>query len=461
MTALLIISAVFLTIGYVFSKRVGSGTDFLVAGRGLHPMVLAFTIAATHFGGGALIGGIEQGAERGIWAGAYGIIGYAIAAFVNAFVAPKFRKQANNLTPPDFIETRYGASKFFRGYHVFVYMFGTIAIIAAQFNAFGGVATAFGISRTTAILVGAVVVMIYTFQAGMWGVAITDFVQLGTCMIFLPITAYIGMGILNTETGVTFTEILSTPFFKAPGDAGTFLYSLIPTVVGSMFAYEYFLRYQSSKSEKDARNSSIWAGVILLALSLPVALLGAMGHRLYPDIVPAEVFGHVVQTTLPTWAGYLFLTAVLAAIMSTADSLMTSMGGMVTRDIYHKLLNPEKEFNDLPNVLMVARITTVVACTLGVIISLQFRSIMGLLFWPSPLQSGVLFAPIIIGMFWDKATRKGAYASIIIGASVALIDMLGIYALPERMLVTMAASSLALVVVSLYDKNSKKDSTML
>ena len=457
MLVLLLFCALFIAVGYAVSKNVSNGTDFLVAGRGLPILYLTFTIAATHFGGGALVGGIEQGAAKGVWAGMYAIIGYSIACFINAFIAPRFRRASNNLTPPDYIETRYGYSKFFRGYHVSVYILGTIAIIAAQFNAFGGIAAAFGISRTPAIILGAVSVMIYTYMAGMWGVAVTDFMQLMICLIFLPIIAVIGLGALNNQAGVTLGTLLSTPFFETPDAAGDFMYSLIPTIVGSMFAYEYFLRFQSAKSEKDARNSSLIAGVLLLILAIPIGIIGAMGQRLYPGVAPNEVLGHVVNTTLPTWAGYLFLGAVLAAIMSTADSLMTSLSGMVTRDIYHKLFNPEKDFDLLPHTLKMARATTVLGCTVAMLISLKFRSIIGLLFWPSPLQSGVLFAPIMIGMFWNKASRKGAYASIIIGACVALIDMFGIYKLPERMLVTMAAATVALVIVSILkpDKSIK------
>ncbi|GAA0716899.1 sodium:solute symporter family protein [Clostridium malenominatum] len=459
MLVLLLFCSLFIAAGYIVSKNVSSGTDFLVAGRNLPIVFLTFTIAATHFGGGALVGGIEQGASKGVWAGMYAIIGYAIACFINAFVAPKFRRASNNLTPPDFIETRYGYSKFLRGYHVFVYILGTVAIISAQFNAFGGIAAAFGISRTPAIILGAVSVMIYTFMAGMWGVAVTDFMQLLICMIFLPIVSFVGLNALNTQTGVTLGTLLSAPFFETPDAAGSFMYSLIPTIVGSMFAYEYFLRFQSAKSEKDARNSSLIAGVLLLLLAIPVGIIGAMGQRLYPTVPANEVLGHVVNETLPVWAGYIFLGAVLAAIMSTADSLMTSLSGMVTRDIYHKLLNPDKDFDTLPNTLKMARITTVIGCAIAMLISLKFRSIIGLLFWPSPLQSGVLFAPIIIGMFWNRASRKGAYASVIIGACVALIDMLGICKLPERMFVTMAAATFALVVVSILNPDKPVEIT--
>jgi SSS family transporter len=449
MVALLVLCGIFIAIGVILSGKVSSASDFLVAGRKIPLVFLTFTIAATHFGGGALVGGIEQGAELGLWAGMYPIIGYAVACIVNAFVAPLFRRRANNLTPPDFIETRYGASKFLRGYHAIVYIFGTIAIIAAQFSAFGGMAQAFGISRPVAVIIGAVVIIIYTGLSGMWGVAVTDFFQLLICLVFLPIIAVLSMNVLTKEVGLSLNTIFSQPFFATPRAGGVFLYSLIPTVVGSMFAYEYYLRYQSAKDEKDARTSSLIAAGLLVLLAVPVGLIGDVAHNIFPNVAPDAVLGEVVNKTLPPWAGILFLAAVLAAIMSTADSMMTSLSGMITRDIYHKLMNSDKEFDDLKHGVLIARITSIVGALLGMVIALNFRSIIGLLFWTSPLQSGVFFAPIILGLFWKKANRTGAFASIICGAIVALLDMCGLVVWPERMLITMAVGTLALIIGSI------------
>jgi Na+/proline symporter len=452
MAALLILCGIFIAVGVILSGRVSSASDFLVAGRKIPLIFLTFTIAATHFGGGALVGGIEQGAQMGLWAGMYPILGYAVACIINAFVAPLFRKRANNMTPPDFIESRYGASKFLRGYHVFVYIFGTIAIIAAQFSAFGGMAQAFGIARPLAIIIGAVVIVIYTGLSGMWGVTVTDFIQLLVCLVFLPIIAVLSMNVLTNEVGLSVSAIFSQPFFATPRAGGTFLYSLIPTIIGSMFAYEYYLRYQSAKDEKDARNSSFLAAILLLVLAVPVGLIGDVAHNIFPNVAPDAVLGEVINKTLPRWAGVLFLAAVLSAIMSTADSMMTSLSGMVSRDIYHKLLHSNEDYDGLKHSMLLARVSSVVGAVLAAIIALNFRSIIGLLFWTSPLQSGVLFAPMILGLFWKGANRTGAFAAIICGAVVALLEMCGLVVWPERMLVTMAVGSVALVAGSIAGK---------
>ncbi|SHJ40738.1 Sodium:solute symporter family protein, partial [Dethiosulfatibacter aminovorans DSM 17477] len=212
MPVLLSLCALYIVVGYILSKRVNTASDFLVAGRSLPVIVVSFTIAATHFGGGVFVGGIEWGVEKGVWPGAYAGIGLGLTCFISAIIAGKFREIADGITPPDFIEHRYGHSKFLRGYHAIVYILGTVAIIACQFMAFGSMASAFGISYKTAVLLGTVVVIIYTYMAGMWGVAITDFIQLGMCILFIPIIAVLGGQIIAAEHSVTIGDLLSQPF---------------------------------------------------------------------------------------------------------------------------------------------------------------------------------------------------------------------------------------------------------
>jgi len=79
------------------------------------------------------------------------------------------------------------------------------------------------------------------------------------------------------------------------------------------------------------------------------------------------------------------------------------------------------------------------------------------LFWLSPLKSGVLFAPIIIGLVWKGANKQGAYASIIMGFLMAMAHMTGIHIWPERTLFPMLGSTAVLIVVStIYNKTKKK-----
>ncbi len=135
---------------------------------------------------------------------------------------------------------------------------------------------------------------------------------------------------------------------------------------------------------------------------------------------------------------------------------MTSLGAISSRDIYHKLCNKDKRFEELDHSLAVARISSGCFLIVAAGVALFRQGVLDVLFWPSPLQVGALFAPFIGGLFWKGGTREGAVAGILVGVAMALTDMLGIYAWPERVLFPILGSFIAWVVVSHWSKHSQR-----
>lgn len=443
--------SVFIVIGIILRKRISHASDFLVAGRSIPLWLLAFTIAATHFGGGCVVGGCEWGAKYGIWPGTYSTLGCGIACFAFAFIAGKFRKVTGNITPPDFMEYRYGQSYFLRGYHSLVYVTGITAIIAAQLISFGYISSVFGIPYWLGIIIAGIMVGIYTILSGMWGVVVTDFIQFAICIIFLPTL----MDSTISSAKINLGEILSQPFFPFDGAKSEFLYTTVPMVLGSMIAYEYYLRWQSAKEAKTAVRGSIVAGILLILLAIPIGVVGAAGSVIFPGVDAGKVLPKLIVDIFPLGISVLFLSILLGAITTTSDSLITSLGAITSRDIYHKLFNKNKKFDELKHSLSIARISSAFFLSVAALIALFFNGVLDVLFWPSPLQVGALFVPIVGGLFWKGATREGAVAGILAGAVMALIDMTGIYVWPERVLFPVLGSFIVWVVVSLWSKKTK------
>ncbi|HGM3508311.1 TPA: sodium:solute symporter family protein [Clostridioides difficile] len=454
MLLLIITCAIYIWIGFYFSKKVKTASDFLIAGRNLPLPILAATIAATSFGGGCLVGGVQWGAERGLWVGMYSTIGAALACFVNAFFAGKLRSLSCDITPADYIETRYGHSVFLRVYQSIVTPISILAIMGSQLISFGSVSTAFGIPYDMAVIIGVIVIIIYTYTSGMWGVAVSAFIQLAICIVFLPIVAYISLKLVGDNPLLMLQSMVKEPFFPGNKSINDFMYTVLPLVLGSIFSYESFLRYQCADNAKNAVKSSVIAGFILLFLAFPIGIIGAIGGSLFPNISSVQVLPQMISTTLPPLISVLFLAAILAAIMSTADSLMTSMSAIISRDIYNKLLHPNIEFNDLKNTLKYSQIASALTAVAGAIIALKFDSLLELLFWPAPLCTGVIFAPFVIGLSWKGATKKGAIYAVIVSMILALLNMVGILTVFDRILIPIIGGSITIFIVS---KFSKKD----
>jgi len=440
--------SLFITVGLVLKKRITRASDFLVAGRALPLWVVAFSIAATQFGGGCIIGGSEWGAQYGMWPGTYSTLSCGLACLIFAYFAGRFRKTAKAITPPDFMEARYGHSPFLRGYHSLVYVAGCTAIIAAQLIGFGYFASVFGFPYWTGVILAASLVGIYTVLAGMWGVAITDFIQFGICLICLPILMLSTISIASVDLG----SLLSQPFFPFKGAEREFFYTSVPMILGSLIAYEYFLRWQSAKAAKTAVRGSVIAGVFLILLSVPIGVAGATGAELFPGVEPGEVLPKLIVEVFPLGLAIIFLSTVLVAITSTSAALMTSLGALATRDIYHKLLNKDKDLDSLKHSLAIARISSLGFLMIAALVAIFTKGVLHVLFWPSPLQVGALFVPLIGGMFWKGATRAGAVAGIIGGAGMALIEMTGIFVWPERVLFPLLGSLIIWWLVSLATK---------
>lgn len=180
---------VLISVSFILSRKLKDGTDFLVPKGGIPYIIVAFTMAATQFGSSMMIGGVQQAQQQaigeGFWPAAYTILAASASCFINMLVAPRFRKFGDSVTPPDFIETRYGRSRFMRGYHSVVYICSITAVLVSQFVGFAGMGVAVGFSYEFSIVLCAAVVFLLSVGSGMLGVAVTDMIQYAMILILL------------------------------------------------------------------------------------------------------------------------------------------------------------------------------------------------------------------------------------------------------------------------------------
>ncbi len=99
------------------------------------------------------------------------------------------------------------------------------------------------------------------------GVAVSAFIQLAICIVFLPIVAYISLKLVGDNPLLMLQSMVKEPFFPGNKSISDFMYTVLPLVLGSIFSYESFLRYQCADNAKNAVKSSVIAGFILLFLA--------------------------------------------------------------------------------------------------------------------------------------------------------------------------------------------------
>ncbi len=438
-------------LSFSMSKKLKNGKDFLVPSDGLPFVIVAFSMAASQFGSSFLIGGVQQSQQQapgqGFWPAIYTLLAASLSCFINILVAPRFRTFGDSVTPPDFIEIRYGRSSFMRGYHAAAYICSITAVLASQFIGFAGMGVVAGFSYRFSIILCAVIVCLLALGSGMTGVAWANMLQYSVIVVLLLLSMDCSLGRLNAAE-ISFQDVFGEPFFPTPALRDKFYYTAFPMLIGNLFNYEYFMRFMSCKGIAEARKASALAGLLLLITAIPIALLGSVANYFYRDAASTSVFGLMTGDMAP-WMSMLMVIAVLFTVLTSADSILTSASGMLARDIYGSLMNKKKPLSEIRNFKEAVKVSMVLVAFVAANIALFYDQILRVSFYFSPFTSGTMFAPMIIGLFWKKASRKGAISAVICSAVAALLHVTGVITLFDRVAGPALIGTIVIVAVSL------------
>jgi len=443
-----------LVAGALLSTRIKRVSDYLVAGRELNLALSTASLAAVQIGAGVVLGGAENGASNGLWPGVWYGLGCGGGLILGGLLAAEKMRSMGGVVPIDFFSQRYGEYRSVRTWAWLSNIPSLLGIFAAQMMASGAVLSgALGVSFQTAVLIVAGVIFVSNVLSGMWGVVFADFFQVSIIMVGIPLTAIAAAGQID---GATLGQVLSTPFIpEGMGSRAVFL--ITPFLFSISVSYDAFIRYQAARTGAIAKWACILAGVLTIVVAFCAALIGAAGHQAFPDVATNRVLTHVASTTLPPLVAGIVVSALLAAAMSTANALLISLAGCFSRDFYNKVLNPDRELEDLPNATLYARLAVVVALVLGVAVALEARGILDtIIIFTYPYMCSMM-VPLLGGVLWKGGTREGAFAAMFVGGAIGLASFAagvpgpfqGAFNIDLGQLVAYAVSALVYVGVSL------------
>lgn len=443
-----------LVAGALLSTRIKKVSDYLVAGRELNLALSSASLAAVQIGAGVVLGGADNGAANGIWPGVWYGLGCGGGLILGGLLAAEKMRSLGGLVPIDFFAARYGEYRAVRTWAWLSNIPSLLGIFAAQMMASGSVLSgALGVSFQAAVLIVAGVIFLSNVLSGMWGVVFADFFQVSIITIGIPVTAIAAASQID---GAALGQVLATPFIPdGMGSRAVFL--ITPFLFSISVSYDAFIRYQAARTGATAKWACVIAGVLTIVVAFCAALIGAAGHRAFPDVATNKVLTHVASTTLPPLVAGVVISALLAAAMSTANALLISLAGCFSRDFYNKVLNPDRELEELPNATLYARLTVVVALVLGVAIALEARGILDtIIIFTYPYMCSMM-VPLLGGVLWKGGTRQGAFAAMFVGGAIGLASFAagvpgpfqGAFNIDLGQLVAYAVSALVYVGVSL------------
>lgn len=408
--------------GLYFSRDVKDSKDWMIAGGSLGVVPLVGTYFATIISAASIISYVGYYYFNG-WSGWWNCAGTFLTSFLGALYYAKRLKRISRNTLPDFIEDRYG-SKHAAAAAILI-LIGTTCLTAAQ--VIGGsiiLQTATGFSNVTCVALITVIFILFTAIGGMKAVAWSDTI----CAIVIIIGVWAEAISLLGEVGgfgsLTQKLYAINPHFLKPFSPKipplTALSWVVTWGLGNFGAPQFITRFFAAKSPEHAQKSQAFTGVALMVFYLPLMLAGLCGIILVPNITKQDAVNPMlISTYLSPVVGGVLLAAIMAACISTADSLLLLCGTTFTNDLYLKFIN--KDASD-QQILKVSRIVTLVIGLLAVGGSFIIQDAM---MWIQAktvtMVSSATCVLVLVGLAWKGANAAGGAACMICGFLTACI----------------------------------------
>lgn len=420
-----------LALGVWAGTRIKNTTDFAVAGRSLPLIMVVTTTFATWFGAETVMGIPAKFVQGGLNALIEDPFGAGMCLIlVGMFFATRLYR-LNLLTIGDFYRQRFG-----KGIEVFcsvAIILSYLGWVAAQITALGlvfSVLTNGAMSETAGMIVGTMAVLIYVVVGGFLAVAWTDFIQMIVLVLGLGVIAFFsadlagGAGnVLSMAQERNLWRFLPDPSFT---EIAMFVGAGVTMMFGSIPQQDVFQRVMSAKDEKTARTGAmiggasyiVFAFVPMFIVSCAIIVLGESGMELakndYQRLLPTFVL-----TKMPLLMQILFFGALLSAIKSTSSATLLAPSTSFVENI---LKNLRPGMGDKQQ-LFAMRVTIVVfaALVLTYAVAMKGTSIYDLVSSAYQITLVGAFVPLVMGLYWPRATTQGAIVSLAAGIGVWLL----------------------------------------
>jgi len=412
-------------IGLYTSRKQDSVEDYFVASGKIGTVSIACLWLAGWGGGAAVVAGASNAYKFGVSAGWY-IGSMAIGCLLfGLFFAARIKRagqQNKYLTYPEMIESRYDSR---------TRIVATVTTIAAYLSFGAGqiAASAFvlqtllGMEFSTALLLSAAIIVIYTSTGGFLAITYTDWVQVS--ILFFGV-AIVGIPVAIAQGGnwTALTTSLPADHFDLGAWGWPTILALVVSISLSFFtAMDNYTRCFAARSEQAARRGVFIAAALLLPLMVGTVWMGLTARLLIPEMGESgDVLTRFVMDYFPVGLKGLLLVGMLAALMSTADICILTASANATRDIYQRYINPTVDPRRLLKMSMLASAVIGIGATL---MAWLMQDIINILLVAFTINSAALFLPSVAMVYSRRVSTAAAFWSI----SCSLATVVAWYAL--------------------------------
>ena len=465
-----------MAIGIYYYRKTNSMDDYIIGNRKLGAWVTAMSAEASDMSGWMMMG-VPGAAYLAGFSSAWIAVGLGLGTWANwHFVAKRLRRYTemanNSLTLPDFFQNRFNdKSNLLRIVPaIFIVIFFVIYTSSGFVSGGKLFSTLFGLDYATAVLIGAFVVVFYTLTGGFMAVCWTDFIQ-GIMMFFaiviVPAFAMHVMG--GVETSLNAIDIVNPTFFNPfmNPDGSTISCIAFISLMGWGLGYfgqpHILVRFMAISSTSELKRSKRIA-VGWYSISMIAAVFVGMVGNVYlteplngPDV--EKVLLVMTEKLFDPFVGGLILSAVLAAIMSTASSQLLVAASAFSQDFYRSVIRQDASHTEL---VWVSRAAVLIISAMAISLAMNPNSFILEMVAYAWAGFAATFGPaVLMSLFWRRTTRNGVLAGIVVGGVTVLVwKQLALFGLYE-IIPGFFFGLLAIYIVSLLDKEPSKEITDL
>ena len=469
-TVLVLYLGIMAFIGWYAGRKTNSIGDFFVLSGKAGVLVSGIAYFSTQFSMGTFLG--TPGTIYGV---GYAGMAISVPGAVFCMILPALligRKlitlghKYGFLTMADYLTDRYHSKKM-SGVLGVMMLFFLVPMMGAQIIGAGVIVHVFtGLPEWVGVVGMGIIVILYCMTGGMKGAMMTDVIQ-GSLMIATAVVTFIvsivmGGGFSNINHTL---QSMNEAYLTFPGANGymPWTYYVSNIVLWSFFTMgqpHLFTKFFAMKDHKTMFKAILLGTAGMFFSATLIEWAGVNGIASIQNIEKADqIIPMILQRGMNPFLASIFIAGIVAAGMSTIDGILVTTTGAVTRDLYQKIIN--KDATD-ENVMKLSKVVTVI---IGIIV-ICFG-----VFQPGSIFEINLFAfsgmaifvvPILFGIYWKKATAKGAIASVIVGIISLLLFTLNpsVKALAmgfHALFPTTIIASIVMIVVSKFTETPPQE----
>ena len=469
-TVLVLYLGIMAFIGWYAGRKTNSIGDFFVLSGKAGVLVSGIAYFSTQFSMGTFLG--TPGTIYGV---GYAGMAISVPGAVFCMILPALligRKlitlghKYGFLTMADYLTDRYH-SKNMSGVLGVMMLFFLVPMMGAQIIGAGVIVHVFtGLPEWVGVVGMGIIVILYCMTGGMKGAMMTDVIQgslmIATAVVTFIVSVVMGGGFSNINHTL---QSMNEAYLTFPGANGymPWTYYVSNIVLWSFFTMgqpHLFTKFFAMKDHKTMFKAILLGTAGMFFSATLIEWAGVNGIASIQNIEKADqIIPMILQRGLNPFLASIFIAGIVAAGMSTIDGILVTTTGAVTRDIYQKIIN--KDATD-ENVMKLSKVVTVI---IGIIV-ICFG-----VFQPGSIFEINLFAfsgmaifvvPILFGIYWKKATAKGAIASVIVGIISLLLFTLNpsVKALAmgfHALFPTTIIASIVMIVVSKFTETPPQE----